>query len=369
MIEENLMTVGRWDLALLDTTPQSILDLFNLKTETARFGHIIITPTHVDDRSADVLPLSRYTGIYRKRSDRYTIGGCGLAAWLGDEDDKGDLIESALTFTTTFVNWITALKPSSLTAGTYHAITGPANLDATFERQTRRKAIDFVCDYYNGEWRVDPDGTLHAGEIADLYVTTPEVTIIRGEGGRELGQTGVRAAEFDIASDVEDYTTRIFLAGASGTGEADIFPLTGSYDLNGNRVEWARFVEASDAEAGTEDTVAENILNRYTSQRYELRIASDLEDLPDVMTVGDMVNVLDIEQGIYDRSNPVAYRGETIYPAMVRLMGMTWPVLEGVGVYFRSSDAGGTVTDITSYVDWDTGATSLAVGAFSRPSR
>src|SRR5688572_12953950 len=270
MIEEKAMLPGAWGIPLKDTTPPSVLDVLDL--ETAAFGHVIITPTHLPTTSvstATLLSASRYAGILRERRTKYEIGGPGLAAWLGDEDGKGDLLESALTKAAgTFVQWVTDLRPSSLDAGTYTVIAG--TLGHTFQYVSRREALDYVCDFFDAEWKVDPTGTLHAGPAANLFTTTPTVVVQPRSGGRDINITGVHGS-LEVARDMDDYTTRVFLVGASGTGAANISPATTYRDLNGNLVDWTRLVESTDTASDRKSTVAQAQLNRFSSQRHEIR--------------------------------------------------------------------------------------------------
>lgn len=362
-LTERLMLPGDWSLGLLDSTPPSILDALDLGSNA--FGHVIVTPTHVSTDAvsgATLLSLSRYTGILRERRSKYELGGPGLAAWLGDEDGKGDVLESALTKAAgTFVQWVTDLRPDSLTAGTYTAIAG--TLNHSFNQISRREALDYVCDYFGGEWKIDPTGTLHAGPTSALFVTAPQVVVQRRSGGKDLNVTGI-AGTVDVARDMEDYTTRVLLIGSAGTGSADISPTTAFKDLNGNDVVFTRIVESTETGAGNENTVAQAQLNRFSDQRREITLSSDAYDLGEDVSVGDAIWVWDPEQGLMDEGNEVQYRGQTIYPLEIRVKGRTWPVRQGMGVYFRAPDA--AVTDLTNWIQWESGATTVEVGATPR---
>ena len=364
-ITERVMLPGSWSLNLDPNTPPSVLATVDLAS--AAFGHIIVTPTHLGTEAvsgATLLAASRYTGILRERPSKYELGGPGLAAWIADEDGKGDVLESALTKVAgTFVQWVTDLRPSSLDAGTYTAIGG--TLSHTFDRINRREALDYVCTYFGAEWKVDPTGTLHAGTAANLFTSTPTVVVQPRSGGKDLNVTGINA-EVGVARDMDDYTTRVFLIGGAGTGSANISPATSFKDLNGNAVDLTRIIESTDTGAGNENTVAQGQLNRFTAQRRALTLSSDVYDLGQDIDVGDAIYVYDPEQGLTDTANQVQYRGQVIFPLSTRCLGRTWPVRRGMGVYFRAPDAGGTITDLTDWVAWESGATTVEVGATPR---
>ena len=72
---------------------------------------------------------------------------------------------------------------------------------------------------------------------------------------------------------------------------------------------------------------------------------------------------------IMDTGSPVQFRGRVCYPQLIRLMGMTWPVTIGHGVYLRTASTGEVVwQDLTECVEWETGNVRLEVGALPRRS-
>ena len=75
---------------------------------------------------------------------------------------------------------------------------------------------------------------------------------------------------------------------------------------------------------------------------------------------GDWVYVHDITAGLYDTSNQVQFRGNTISPVKLRVQGTTWPIMQDMGVYYR--DLNGVYTDLTQYVLYDTSDTIIDVG-------
>lgn len=373
------MGVGSWSIRLINDTPQSFLDVVGLDRATAgwgagalstgaAFGHIIITPTHVDPSSVDPLTVARYTGILRSTSAKpnFEIGGPGIAAWLADEDKKGDVIRTALTKTAgTFVSWITDLKPDSLAAGTYHAVA--STLTHTFLFIDRRTALDYVCEVFGTEWKITPDLKLHGGLASDLFVTTPTAIVHRRDGGRDIGITGIRA-DIRKAIDYDDYTNGVVLlasgAGAAvAHGSASLGILESHYNYFGNRIQVWRVVESADTAAGNENAVASSQLSRFQGVHRTITLDSDAYDIGGDIDVGDNIYVWDDELGLYDLATQVAYRGQTIYPVTMRVVGCTWPVHQGMGVYFIGSAPSSVLTDLTEWVEWEDGKTTIDVGA------
>lgn len=361
------MVPAAWSLRLSETTPRSVLDA--LDPTYYAFGHIIITPNRIDDpgiTAAGLLSVARYTGIYRSRPSHFELGGPGLAAWLGDEDGKGDVVGGSYTANQSFVNWVTAINYAAFTAGTYTAIGGPGNLNHTLTDISRRDALNFVCDFYTAEWRVTPAGVLDAGPVANLFVTTPTAVVQRMSGGRDINVTGIKA-DLDLSRDFDDYTTDVRVNGATTTGTATSSPPY--LDLLGNPVIFTRIIDSPETIAAHVNAVAQAQLNRFTDPRKQVTLSSDMYDIGADFVVGDEINVYDPDLGLVDTTNDVIYRGETIYPISIRCLGMTWPVQQGMGVYFRAPTAGGEITDLTDHVLWETGATTIEVGALPRPSR
>lgn len=369
MITERLRLLGTWSLRLKESTPPSVLDpLENVDGKV--YGHVVVTPTHIPVESvsgATLLSLARFTGVYRDRPTHFEIGGPGPAAWLADEDGKGKIFESVESHSQSFALWVADVLPPSLDAGTVTAIAG--TLDHDFPIGTdRREALDYVCDFFGGEWRVNPDLTLDAGAESDLFVTPPTSIVQRKSGGRDGNIVGIKAT-LDLSRDFQDFTTRVFLQGASGTGSADISPAVTSKDINGNAVEFTRYVESADTKTGNENTVAQAQLNRFTDPRREITLSTDTYDIGADIRAGDSIYVYDPELGLVDTANEVQYRGETIHPVILRVFGTTWPVQQGMGCYYREPTTAGDVIDLTDFIEWETGATTIEVGALPRPSR
>src|SRR5690606_25944847 len=112
-------------------------------------------------------------------------------------------------------------------------------------------------------------------------------------------------------------------------------------DLRGNVVNQTRIIESHETNEGNEQAVAQAQLNRFTGQRRAITLSSDQFDLGSDIAVGDTIYVWDPEQGLVDLSNQVTYRGRTIFPIAIRVLGMTSPIQAGMGVYFRAPTVDG----------------------------
>ncbi|MET9517410.1 hypothetical protein [Streptomyces sp. NPDC002994] len=385
-VAEILTALGSWDLTLKSTTPPDLWDRLD------HFGHVAFLPGRLDPAQYgdNLLDVARYVGVVRKRDnsgdDRrtkvieqgYELAGVGMAMWLGDEDDKGDVYENAVTpASASFATAITALLPASgaVTAGTIHAV--PGVYSGRHQYETPRSAIQYVCDTFAasaGEpvsWRVNADGTLDAGRESDLYVTTPTCVISRKSAGKDTSGLESVPGAFGVTRDVEDFTTRVvLLAEGEGesiaTGTADIGPGLNPYkNIHGGALKLTRLASESDTTVTNADARAAVVLSQYTSSQDELVVETDNYYIEGSFAVGDYVWVYDPNAGLVDTANEITFRGERLNPIKLQVTEVKWPVTEGYAVAYRATD--GTWFDLTDYVVWDGSHTVyVTVGGFAR---
>lgn len=374
---------GKFDLTLRglpdDTTPAEVWRAVD--PTVSAFGHILITPTEVDAAAvgdAGLLSMAKYAGIYRGTRARNQLQGVGLVAWLGDEDDKGDIAETAKTGgAKTFAGWVADVLPAAITAGTITAIAGTLNESMLY--MTPRAMLARVMDYFGGVYRVNPDGTLDAGPEASLFAVEPNHLLHWRGSGPDGGLHGLRPATIELARDLDDYTTKVLmLAEGEGATVAVGSAVAGSVpykDLHGNAVVRKRVVDAPDVSAGNANTLAAAQLGRFNRVRTGYQLSTTewgvavLNRNGKRLEPGDYVWAYDPrpDARLVDPANQLVFQGETITPALHRLEAITWPILEGMGVYLRYYD-GATVAivDLSPHVEWETGETTLEVGAAPR---
>lgn len=367
--------LGSWQLTLQPTAPRALLDAL------VYFGHVAILDGRVDVRAYGdgILTSARYVGVYRERTtnvDNRTAGaestvqlsGVGMAFWLGDESGGGDLFEDAVELSAaTFANSIRALLPpnGAVTEGTLHSVAG--TYTGRHQFQTPRAAIDYVCETFGAEWRVNNNGTLDAGLPEDLYEAEPTAVLVKRGYGRDPGLVGYQG-RIDASEDVEGWASRIvLLAEGSGlsiaTGAADI--ASNPYkDLNGNPVVLTRLVSESATVPTLADDRAQIALAEADSTRRSLRLSTSDYVMDGDLKVGGYIYVYDPDSGTYDTANEITFRGQRINPLKLRVTEITWPVTEGMTVAYRDPD--GTWWDLTDHVNFEAGDTTLTVGELPR---
>lgn len=367
-ITETLQGLGGWS-AQFRGIPQDLFDKIQY------FGHVVIHTGRIDYRTEGdaALSSSRYTGVVRKKigdSESFTLGGPGMAMWLGDEDKKGAVIETLTAFDNeTFQNTIRGLLPSSgsVTEGTIYNLA--SNFSGSFQYVSPREAIDYVTSTVGAVWRVNGNGTLDAGLETDLFVTLPKTILSRREQGVDMTLRSMLGS-MKTDQDVEDFTTRVLLLaqgdGASViTADADINPGLNPYkDVHGNTVALTRLVSESTTDSTNADARAQLQLNRFSSTRNALTLSSSDYDIKGDVKVGDYFWVHDPELGVVDTANEVIFRGKVIYPMKLQLTELTTPIDTRMSIGYR--DWAGVWYNLTDYFIVESGDSTLVVGGYNR---
>jgi hypothetical protein len=381
-VTEVLKALGSWEVKLLPATPRDVLDALDY------FGHVAIIPGRLDplQYGDNLLDAARYVGVLRTRTvgddgrtnapqDDLSVGGVGMAMWLGDEDGKGDVYENAVEpASASFADTVNMLLPASgaVTAGTIYSVAG--QYTGRHHYETPRTAIGYVCDTMSTtsvpvSWRVNGDATLDAGPDADLFVTNPTCVITTKGAGEDMAMRALPGS-VDVTRDVEDYSTRVVLLaegeGASiATGAADISPATSYKDIHGNPLKLTRLVSESDTATANASVRAQLALSQFTSTRNALTLSTSDYDMHGTFRVGDRVWVYDPDSGLVDTSTEIVFRGQRINPIKLQVTETQWAITKQYTVAYRS--AAGTWYDLTQYVDFETDTTSnVTVGDFSR---
>jgi hypothetical protein len=377
-ITEILRGLGSWSLKLRENTPRSILD------EIQYFGHIAVSVGQINPALTQdgLLSEARYVGVVRQRDfegDSRSLSGSDISYWLGDEEAKGEIFENPLTFTgATFQDAITAALPPSgaIVPGTLYGIASPVT--GTFRYQTPRQVIKYITETYGATWRVNGDGTLDAGLEEDLFLTADDelrCAVIRRDAGVDMRLRGL-LGNLKTSDDVRDFTTRVLLL-AEGTedsivtADADIDPVKNVYrDLYGNPVKLTRLVSESQTDTTNAEARAQLQLNRFTKPRSALTMSTTEYDIKGVAQVGDYAWVHDEDLQLVDYTKEVIFRGRRINPVKLQITEMTWPVIQGMSVAYRKNPTtpGGEPIwiDLTKYVEWEQGDTTLVVGGYNR---
>lgn len=373
MITEHLMRPGSGDVRFVPDVPISITDEIRALVDENASGvgaSLVITPVRVDPSQigdAATLASAIYTGPIVGRESRLSLQVTGLSAWL---DSYLDAAVSRSAGTP--AQWVGDLLANGLTAGT---ITGGSNVSRTFPAHSvsHREALDAWAALAGVEYRVNPDLTVDAAAAATLFTSPPLVVVTRREEGPDGELRGVEGSMLDQALKQlgPNIATKAVALGegagasiAKGTATRSVSLLTPA----GGTPSIVTVLSAPSEESANADTLASNFLN-LQGMRRQVNVNSRTYGLPRFVRPGDEVWLWDPTSGLIDTSNQAQFRGETIYPALVRLLSYTWPLEVGMGVFVRPNAATPTYIDVTDWVEWEDGSdTWWTVGDWSPPS-
>lgn len=363
-ISEHLMRPGSGSVQFADvpvSVSKAILDAVD-ESQGGPGAHIVITPTPMDPLAfgdSAMLAAAVYTGRIVARPSRSSLEFVGLGSWLDT------YLDSTLTKTAgTPTQWLTDLLTNGLTVG---SVSGGSNVSRTLPAHvaSRRECLDSIAGLGGWEYRIQPDFTVDAG--TSVFVTTPEVVVTRKAEGPDGEVRGVDGSLLDQKIDTKSTATKA-VALAQGQGSAIVKgTATTSVSLktrSGGTPELVTVLSAPSEESANANTSASNFLNLQGLRR-EVAVSSRTHNLRRYVTPGDYVYLYDLAAGLVDTTNQVQFRGETIFPAEVRCLSITWLIEEGMGVYVRPNAASPTWVDVTPWVMWESGDTWWTVGDWS----
>lgn len=381
MIGERHQAAGDWSLRLVDATPHSIRD------DLDAFGLVIVTEAWLPLSSvseATLLASAMYSGVLLEAGNgRRELAGHGMAMLLGVEDGLSDLYETAPSFTTASRTIASHVQNGVLrTAGpTMNGVSqGALSASATartLEIDAGTSPLDYLnaaCEVFSMEWRINPDGSLDVDTAANLY-SAVSVLFTPNAGGHETGTGSLLgfAGPVRLTRDWSEYTTKVVVvdtAAGSGSSTTGAVPF---YGLDGVTLTRDRLVDSATTTTGNAATLAAALRGKFDDSRGRVHAevsAIDTYAPRRWIGVGDTVYLYDLDAGVYDTATQVAYRGEMAFPLSARVRAIDWPVEQGMGVYFRRSNAASPdLIDLTPYVEWEPRGARVQVGNTRRAPR
>jgi hypothetical protein len=406
-ITERLMGPGNFTVTFSqEFTPTAIIEAIK------EWGHIVITPQEVDIDTltdSEILNSARYTGIVLNRTleeGSVQINGQGLELYMGDGQAKGMVIAESnnvgkvrnytgTTLAETLFNSTAQTnKPLGIMldeAGNSQAITQGtiSNPASTYTGshfvETALSALKFVCEILNVEYRVNPNATIDAGPQANLFqgvgTAEPNSIIVKTAYGQDPEFEGVVPQGLRTEFDASDWVSRVDFTGEVGffdtatdvAGEANLG--SNPYkDLHGNALKRVALVQEPDVPEANLNTKATTMLNELSRIKKVLNLDLEQYEVSGDMQVGDYIYAFDPDVGFKDTATDasaesrdlyeITFRGQTITPVKIRVLGITFPVTTGMGCYYRDKD--GNYTDITEYVNYEDGAAQIELGDLIR---
>ena len=118
------------------------------------------------------------------------------------------------------------------------------------------------------------------------------------------------------------------------------------------------------------DIRAEAYLNEFNKVQKTLNVGLENYDVSGDIETGDVIFVYDPDVGFEDTStdaslenrsrHEIVYQGQILHPIKIRVMGLSFPIVDTMGVFYRDGD--GNYTDLTDYVIFESGTTQIEVG-------
>jgi len=383
VITEILMQHGSFSVPLRDDTPYDIWEKISGSENAASPntvgspGHIVITPQELEPAKhggAATLAAARYTGVIirkAKPSRRLDLSGTGLLWWLQTPEGLADIIRTEVVLSgSTVSNALDQLLPAAISKGTVTEPAGTATSNHHFESPL--EAIRTVMSTTHCEFRINPDGTIDAGAYTDLFnITVPTVCASRDASGSDPNFFGIpirnakavrdyslMATGGLVFSQVEDGTRSLFASAIRSTSERDLLGNTSVRE----------FVE--EASPGADVVTAGYVQSRLAEYvtRSTFTLETDYYEVEGGMPVGDAWHIYD-PPAFVDLTNPIFFRGDILYPMMLRVVEATWPLRDGMGVYYRPSTGTGTAgavedvdwIDVTRFVAWESRSTTRII--------
>ena len=262
-------------------------------------------------------------------------------------------------------------------------ITGSKVYTGKHYMESAYKALKTVAVALDAEFKMNNDGTIDVGPRSALFTghddDEPTGMIVRRLSGLDAGIKGYSGADLKTEFNAEDYVSRVELIASNygkeiNLGQADAKSVPYK-DLFGNTLERIQILSENDVPDSMRDIKAEAYLNEYNKVQKTLTVGLEDYDLSGDIGVGDIIYVYDPEVGFEDTQAEatlenrdryeIAYQGQILNPIKIRVMGLSFPIIDSMGVFYR--DGNGNYTDLTDYVDFESGITQIEVGS-TQPS-
>ena len=243
------------------------------------------------------------------------------------------------------------------------------------------KSLKTICTSLDAEFKMQNDGTIDVGPRTSLFTghedSEPTGMIVRRLSGLDAGVKGYSGADLKTEFSAEDFVSRVELIASNygkeinlGQADAKDNPYK---DLHGNELERIQILSENEVPDSMRNIRAEAYLNEYNKVQRTLSVGLEDYDLSGDIGVGDVIFVFDPEVGFEDTQDEatlenrdrheIAYQGQILNPVKIRVMGLSFPISDSMGVFYRNSE--GVYTDLTDYVSFESGVTQVEVGSTS----
>jgi len=302
----------------------------HLMSTVARGGYLVITPQYMGDprgfTNSSLLAAAKYTGIVLETiwtDGILTLEGAGLDWLLGDLDGigpSGNCNYSSDTISTVISldSGVGIIPAGAFTIGS--TITGSGTYTANHPpEETVKEVITQVMASFGNHYKISPNGEINTEATTGntVYKSTPTVVFVRDNWGSDAMWTGVPVDRL-----TSKYSIREWLSSSN----VDIYGLQDGLIYR---------VDNSDAAVTRTIGGAEALIQE---------VRTTYAHLGDSTSVGDMVYIFDPGSG-FEGDTLIKFRGQWLKPARHRIREYSWPVTDGMGVYYRPQGSSITISD------------------------
>lgn len=357
-ITERIQAVGDWSLRLRDDTPASIRAQISTP-----FGLLVVTRAKLPSTAlTDSIALTNalYAGVCLRPGPQFELGGCGLLWFLqGTDASFGNgflsaisIAEGSLSTAVTTVLSGTGFTSGTIAAGTVNAYEGADVVRGMVLRQ--------LAEQLGYEFRIKPDLTVDVASAATLYGSSPSAVVVRRVGPKEVaspyGVVGTVASTWDY----EGYASA---AVVWTTSERKTDGGASTYKgPTGTAMTIYRGYEYADAPAGAAAGIAAQLVSWTNRAVRTVTVTSEDFAVTGTVACGGSVFLHDVDNGLVDTTQQLAFGGNIIQPVSARVMSVTYPIQRGMGVYVRAHNGtSASYVDLTDYIEWESGDTRFEV--------
>ena len=396
-VTEKLMAPGQFTVQLDKTTvPNTIINQLDA------WGNIVIVPADLnvtEFSDATLLGAASYVGILYALEigdeENVVLTGQGMVAYLGSSDSTGMPI--AETGGPTGVRSYTneTLENVLDTTGTPKGLLrdesgnqGPirkgtitdtgTNYTGKHYTESALKAIKYVCQEVGAEFKISTTGLLSAGPSSSIFAghgSDPTSIIVRNQSGEDPNITGLTTTSLVAQYDASEFVNKVELVASKFGYEANYGAATASTnpykDIFGSALKRTQYISDPQTPNTSRNARATAYLNELNEIKKTLNVSLQEYDIAGDFEVGDKIFIHDPDIGFVDteadrvaesRANlfETTYQGQILNPTKIRILGITWPVKTGYGVFYRKSD--GTYIELTDYMLFENGDVQLEIG-------
>ena len=393
------MAQGGFTLSLNKAdTPNTVINTIDA------WGHIVIVPADLNPQEysdSTLLSAASYVGIVESLElgleEDVQITGTGLVSYLGDSETRGmpisqsggqsgvrsyknKSLEDTLDSTGT-PKGLLRLEDGSqgpIRKGTITEPSDSSTYTGKHYTESALKAIRYVCQDLDVEFKIDTQGYLSAGPKESLFsghTTDPTSIIVRDGSGQDPNIDGINTTSLVAQFNAAEFVSSVELIASKYGKEANIGSASASSvpykDLFGSNLVRTQYVSDPGTQGTSKNERATAYLNELNLVKKTINVSLEEYDIDGDFEVGDKIFIFDPDIGFMDteadriedgRSSlfETIYQGQVLNPTKIRVLGITWPIKQGYGVFYRDKD--GNYTELTDYCMWESGDVQIEIG-------